>query len=57
MSNTLVATCRKCRAWYNMDMEPHMPDEHFDMRTGEPCYNEDDWYIVETDNKDWRFVN
>lgn len=52
---TIVAMCVKCRAWYNMGMEPSLPDDHFNFRTGEPCLGEDgDWFIMEVpDRKDW----
>jgi hypothetical protein len=50
----MVAMCNKCRGWYSMDMEPSLDDDHFDMRTGEPCINEDDWFIaVVPDREDW----
>ena len=60
MSDTMmVVTCLECRAWYNMDYEPALYDEHFDMRTGKPCVNTDDkmWTIdVVPYRQDWRFA-
>lgn len=55
----LVVTCLKCRAWYNMDMEPHLDDEHFNPRTGEPCTaGDEDWYIVDvTYRNEWRYAH
>lgn len=51
---TIVAMCNKCRGWYNMDMEPGLEDDHFDFRTGDPCHNEYDWFIMEVpDRVDW----
>lgn len=59
MDTTLVVTCLKCRAWYNMDMEEHLDDEHFDFHTGEPCLAEDeDWYIIEVPyREEWQYAN
>jgi hypothetical protein len=55
MKTMLVATCNKCRAWYNQDFEEGLDDEHFDPHTGEVCFNEYDWHIVEVPyREDWR---
>lgn len=55
-SEMIVITCRKCRAWYNMDMEEALDDDHFDMHTGEPCHADDtEWdmsFVSYRDN--WR---
>lgn len=50
----MVATCKVCRAWYNMDMEYGVPNEHWDTRTGKLCRNDDDddWWIVEVPGRD-----
>lgn len=55
----MVVTCRLCRGWYNMDFEYGLPDDHFDMRTGEPCSpGDENWYITEVPyREDWKFVN
>jgi len=55
---TSIATCSKCRAWYNTDMEYFLDDEHYDFRTGEPCVaSDEDWYIVTVpDREDWHIV-
>lgn len=55
----MVTTCLLCRAWYNMDMEEHLDDEHFNMRTGEACHAEDsDWFIVEVPFRPrWQYAN
>lgn len=55
MKETMVATCIKCRAWYNMDMEYGLDDEHFNFRTGEPCIaSDDDWAIFAIPHRhDW----
>lgn len=54
----MVITCRLCRAWYNMDMEPHLADEHFNFATGEPCLaGDDDWYIIQVAYRDdWAYA-
>lgn len=52
----MVVTCRVCRAWYSMDFEPAIDSEHFDMRTGELCPNNDDndWMIISVPyREDW----
>lgn len=39
-----------------MDFEEGIDNEHFDMRTGRPCANDDDadWTILEVpDREDW----
>lgn len=43
-----VVTCSKCRAWYNMDFEPHLDDDHFNPRTGEPCHAGDEGWDLRT---------
>ena len=53
----MVATCLKCRGWYNQDFEEGLPDEHFDMRTGEECLNPFEWHIVVVPHRrDWRYA-
>jgi len=55
----MVVTCLKCRAWYNMDYEYHLDDEHFSPRTGELCVADDtDWDIrVVPYREDWRIAH
>lgn len=53
----MVVTCKKCRAWYSMDYELPIYDDHFDMRTGQPCNNEYEWDIQEVPyREDWRYA-
>ena len=60
MDTMMVVTCKECRGWYSMDMEESLDSEHWDMRTGKLCSNNDDnhWYIaVAPYREDWRFAN
>ena len=52
-----VVTCTKCRAAYNMDMEPPLDDVHFNPRTGEECEPGDDgWWLELVPYRDsWRY--
>ena len=54
----MVVTCKKCRAWYSMDFEYPLDDEHFDFKTGEECYASDnDWDIRTVQyREDWDVV-
>lgn len=54
----LVVTCMKCRAWYSMDYEWGLPDEHYDMRTGEECIaGDEDWYIIQVPyREEWKYA-
>jgi hypothetical protein len=44
-----------------MDLEPHLDDEHFNFRTGQPCLaGDDDWYIIEAkhpEGYEWPYVH
>lgn len=56
----MVVTCRDCRAWYSMDFEEGIDDEHYNMRTGRLCPNNDNsnWDIREVPyREDWRYVS
>lgn len=60
MDTMMVATCRDCRAWYSMDFEEAIDDEHFNMRTGRLCPNNDasNWQILEVPYREnWRDAN
>lgn len=55
---TMVVTCTKCRAWYNMDMEEGLDNHHFNMRTGELCPSDDDNWVVDVvpGRDDWQYA-
>lgn len=60
MNTMMVVTCKVCRAWYSMDFEYGIDNEHYDMRTGELCSNNDDehWMILEVPyREDWEYAN
>lgn len=60
MDKMLVVTCRGCRGWYSMDYEEALDSEHYNMRTGRLCPNNNDanWQILEVPNRDdWQYVN
>jgi len=55
----MVVTCKRCRAWYNMDFEPHLDDFHYNPRSGEECNNTDNdgWEIrMVPYREDWRWA-
>lgn len=59
MSEMNVVTCTRCRAAYNMDMEPALDDVHFNPRTGEECEPGDSgWDIALVPYRvDWRIFH
>ena len=56
----MVATCKVCSAWYSMDFEDSVDSEHYNMRTGKLCSNNNDnlWHIIEVPyREDWEFAH
>ena len=57
MDTMVVLTCKKCRGWYSMGYKDSLDDDHFDMRTGEPCNNLNKWNVqVVPCREDWQYA-